>query len=226
MASESTMVFTVSLTKHPQRTNERHFVSEDDFIRLSYFLQSKETSLRLERSCDSKSVETASCSSPSVDSRPVSSPSSRILFTAYWEKTGARKAVREGKQGTLEHSLPYNNCIYFQPCRALMPTTAANVRERRRQILPTFSDKNETPVWSHATTGSFSLQHSNRSIDGISWPRSSMKTYPKSSFRRVEQKRRGSKLKRTITFDPDVQIVEYRQEEVDTSSDSWIFWFQ
>lgn len=229
MASASLNVFPIGLTKLPQWTNERHDLSEDDFIRLSSFLPCKETSplLVCSKSCDSTSVDCSSCSSSSVDSRPLSSPSSRVLFATYWEKIGARKAIHEDKQLTLENSLPYNSCIYFQPYLAVVPASAASISERRRQILPTFSDKNETPVCSHATTGSFSLQYSNCSIDGISsWSRSSMKTYPKSSFRRVQQKRRGSKLKRSISFDPDVQIVEYTKEEMDASSDSWVFWFQ
>ena len=80
-------------------------------------------------------------------------------------------------------------------------------------------------VCSHAMGGP--LWNFSCSIDGISsWSRSSMKTYPKSSFRRVQQKRRGSKLKRSISFDPDVQIVEYTKEEMDASSDSWVYWFQ
>jgi hypothetical protein len=229
MSSASTMACPLSLNELPLQANKKKDFAENEFNRLSYSLQYKKSAPRLVRSSssDSTSADSSSCSSSSVDSRPLSPPSSRVLFRTYWEKAGARKEDCEEKQDTLENALPYNSCIYLQPCQVHVPASAANISERRRQILPTFSDKNETIVWSHATTGSFSLQYSNCSIDGISsWSRSSMKTYPKSSFRRVKQKRRGSTLKRSITFDPDVQIVEYTKEEVATSSDSWIFWFQ
>jgi hypothetical protein len=230
MPSASTMAFPFSLIKNslnelPLQSNKKHGFSEDEFGRLSYSLQYKETAPKLVRSSssDSTSADSSSCSSSSVDSRPLSPPSSRVLFRTYWEKSGARKEDYEDKHDTLENALPCNSCIYLLPCQAHVPTSAANISERRRQILPTFSDKNET----HATTGYFSLQYSYCSIDGISsWSRSSMKTYPKSSFRRAEQKRRGSTLKRSITFDPDVQIVEYTKEEMATFSDSWIVWFQ
>jgi hypothetical protein len=205
--------------------HKRHEIFEDEVTRLAYVLKASNIApprLVHSSSSDSTSDESSSRSSSCDFSRdhPLYSPP-RVLFGAYWEKSRKRHAADEN---TIDATLqgPKNTDI---DCRHIS-ILATNVGRQRRQILPTCSDKNGPSSCCHRMINSCTLKSMDGSTDSISsWSHSSMKTYPKSAFR-IKQKRWHSKQKQVISFDPDVQVVEYKKEEVHTTGDSWILLFQ
>jgi hypothetical protein len=206
--------------------NERHEKFDDEATRLADFLKASNIvppRLVHSTSSDSTSDDSSSRSSSCDFSQgyPLHSPP-RVLFGAYWENSRKRHTADENMTDTTAQG-PKNTDIDCQRISIL----TANISRQRRQILPTCSDKNGPSRCCHRMINSCTLESMDSPRDSISlWSHSGMKTYPKSALRKVKQKRRHSKQKQVISFDPDVQIFEYKKEEVHTTGISWTLWFQ
>mmetsp|Transcript_23780 Transcript_23780/g.34082 ORF Transcript_23780/g.34082 Transcript_23780/m.34082 type:complete len:203 (+) Transcript_23780:55-663(+) len=175
---------------------------------------------RLVRSSSSESSLDDSSSSSASHTPPP-----RTLFGSYWEKS---KTIRQSSadMGTCITKPAENESIRSD---SQIPqgehVSATILTSERRQLFPvhyctaTDTVAQSSSSCSRSTLKTRSARNALSSSSGIS---TSMKTYPRSSFK-VRMKRSRNQA---ISFNPDVHIVEFNKEQEEpTSSSSWLLWF-